>query len=300
MKTDWEQSRAIACRVALEAWLRIRHYFRGQYEIERKNDGTNCTEADKAADVFIVQRLKEFFGNGDYGYMSEESVDRPERLECDRVWIIDPIDGTQDFIAGSKHFSIHIALVEKLGDGLYHPVAAVVYSPVAEILYSAVRGAGAVSRPVAQADLESLAAKTDGVDWGEGEPVLVSGIASVEEARSVISNAKDTRRVMKFINSLPLADYWKVGSMGVKLCQISEGKAELYVNVGPGHPKEWDSCAPYLVLKEAGGRMTDLDGGELTFNRPNVAHVRGLVATNGLIHEAMLEHIVRFLGENGG
>lgn len=298
MNNNWEKTRGIACRVALEAWLKIRHYYRGEYEIDRKDDGTKCTEADRAADVFIVERLKEFFGDTDYGYMSEESVDDPVRLERDRVWIIDPIDGTHDFIAGSKHFSIHIALVEKLDDGLYHPVAAVVYSPVAEIMYSAVRGEGAVWRPVALGDQESLAAGAEGIDWRQGEPVRASAIGRVEEARSVISKSRDQRRVMKFINSLPLADYWKVGSMGVKICQISEGKAELYVNAGPGYPKEWDSCAPYLVLKEAGGQMTDLDGMEMTFNRPNVAHDRGLVATNGLIHEAMLEHIRQFREEN--
>ena len=286
--TLWETARDAACRIALEAWTAIEPLYDGGYAITEKVDGP-CTEADKRADQLIVERLSLLFPAPEYGYLTEESEDQPGRLTCDRVWIIDPIDGTREFIKHSGNFVIHIGLVERMEDGQWHPVAAAVYRPVAGEMYSAVLGQGARSTKV-----NPLAA-TSSKNENAGEKLAVSPRDRIEQMRSVVSNSPQASRLMRLIQSLSLEDYWQIGSLGVKLCTIAKGGAELYINLGRGKSKEWDTCAPHLILTEAGGSLTDLDGQPLTYNHPDVYHQRGLLASNGIIHEALLDLVHKFL-----
>lgn len=138
----WETARNDACRAALEAWVAIEPFYQGGYHIREKVDGP-CTEADQLADGLIVNRLKTMYPAPDFGYLTEESEDNQERLTSKHVWIIDPIDGTREFIKKSGNFVIQIGLVEKMEDGFWHPVAAAVFWPTHGMMYSAVRGRGA-------------------------------------------------------------------------------------------------------------------------------------------------------------
>ncbi len=285
----WRLARAQAAHAAIATWGVIASYYNGSFYIEEKADGP-CTEADRAADLAILERLRRTFPPDRYGYLSEETVDDRDRLNHDRVWIIDPIDGTRDFINGTGNFAIHIALVERMADLQWHPVAAVVYLPVLGRLYSAVRGEGA--------HRQHVPAPPKPGDWDNPrQPLRVSNRAEPQNMRSVVSNANRTSRLMRLIHSLQLEDHWHVGSLGVKLSAIADGEAELYVNLSQGKAKEWDTCAPHLILSEAGGMMTDLAGAPITYNQPDVHHNAGLLASNGPAHHMLIDHVRRFLDQ---
>ncbi|MCE5228338.1 3'(2'),5'-bisphosphate nucleotidase CysQ [bacterium] len=286
--TLWKCARDAATHAAISAWGVIASYYNGSYMIEEKAEGPT-TEADRAADLLISERLSRCFPRSHYGYLTEESDDSDERLDRDRVWIIDPIDGTRDFINHTDNFAIHIALVEcSPDDRLWHPVAAVVYLPMLGRLYSAIRGGGAYRQLVPHPPQPS--------DWANHRrPIQVSTRTQLQDMRSVVSNANRTSRLMRLIHSLNLENYWHVGSLGVKLSIIAEGDAELYINLALGKSKEWDIAAPHLILAEAGGTLTDLNGAPISYNKPDVYNRAGLLATNGPAHHAVLDRIHRFL-----
>ncbi|HOE97447.1 MAG TPA: 3'(2'),5'-bisphosphate nucleotidase CysQ [Candidatus Sumerlaeota bacterium] len=293
----WPTYTRAAARVCLEAWAAIQPFYFGQAcDVVDKPDGP-CTEADRLADRLIVEQLSRKFPRSEYGYLTEESEDDRERLERDRVWIIDPIDGTKDFIARRDNFCIQVGLAERLADGQWHPVAAAVYQPVAGQLWTATRGGGAFVQPV-PFDPSHWANGRIPAPVGEPAPIHVTPIDRLDQARSVVSNANRSSRLMALIHSLELADYWHTGSLGVKVCTIANGDAELYVNLGVGKTKEWDTAAPALILTEAGGRLTDFDGNTWTYNQEDVVHRHGLLATNGAIHELTRARVKAFLEEH--
>ncbi len=283
----WNFARDAATHAAIAAWGAIATYYDGACAIEEKADGPT-TEADRAADRLIAERLGKQFPRSEFGYLTEESEDDRERLGRRHVWIIDPIDGTKDFINHTDHFALHIALVERDEAGLYHPVAAVVYLPMLGRLYSAIRGQGAFRQAIPHPPRPA--------DWANHrQPIRVSTRDRIERMRSVVSNANRTSRLLRLIHSLNLENYWHIGSLGVKLSIIAEGDAELYVNLALGKAKEWDTAAPQLILTEAGGVLTDLAGAPITYNKPDVYHRGGLLASNGPAHGTLLERIHRFL-----
>jgi 3'(2'), 5'-bisphosphate nucleotidase len=288
----WETAREAACRVAVEAWGVIQPIYEGEFEVEIKPDTSPTTEADKQADRLIVQRLRREFPSPQYGYLSEEGEHGLERLECPRVWIIDPIDGTRDFIKRNGNFAVHIGLVERLEDGLWHPVASAVYWPVAGLMFSAVRGQGARRQKIAP----RLAAGQAG-PLGPAQPLRVSRLGELRQMRPVVSETYQTSRLMRLLDSLELQGFRHLGSLGIKLCLIAGGEADLYVNIALGRSKEWDTCAPELILTEAGGALTTLEGDKIHYNKADVAHHQGLLATNGVAHAAILAKVRRFLKE---
>ena len=286
----WETAREAARRVAVEAWAVIQPIYEGEFEVEIKSDTSPTTEADKQADRLIVQSLRREFPSPQYGYLSEEGEHGLERLESQRVWIIDPIDGTRDFIKRNGYFAIHIGLAEPLEDGVWHPVASAVYWPVAGLMFSAVRGQGArrqkVAPRLAAGQVEAL---------GPAEPLGVSRLGELTQMRPVLSETYETSRLMRLLKHLELQGFRNFGSLGVKLCLIAGGEADLYVNIALGRSKEWDTCAPELILTEAGGTLTTLEGQPIHYNQADVAHHQGLLATNGVAHAAILAKVRRFL-----
>ena len=125
---SWEAARDVACRASRRAWEAIEGLYEAGNVVERKADGP-VTAADRLADSVIVEMLEMEHPRDHYGYLTEESENDLTRLERDRVWIIDPIDGTTDFINRTGNFAIHIALVEKIQPELWLPVAAAVAQP---------------------------------------------------------------------------------------------------------------------------------------------------------------------------
>ncbi len=309
---DWKQAAAHARQTALEAWSAICHFHGGAYEIEHKKDGPS-TDADKLADRLIVASLQRRYPPEEFGYLSEEFVRDPIRLERRAVWIVDPIDGTKDFIRGSGDFAIQIGLVVEEG-GVWNPVAGVVYHPLAGRLYWAVRGEGAFVDAEtgigenAERDSKSAASSPAAARWWHRAPdetprpaesaqflpsrrLVVSETAELEQMAAVVSASHQTRRLIRVMELIPFQRYYARGSVGVKLAEIALRRADVYVNTERGHCKEWDLCGPHIILTEAGGRVTTLDGGEIHFNREDVRLPGGILASNGRIHDELVAAI---------
>jgi 3'(2'), 5'-bisphosphate nucleotidase len=285
----WERARRDACAAALAAWRAIEPLYHGEYAIEHKIDGP-ATEADHLADRLIGEALKQDYPADAYGYLTEESMDSHDRLDRERVWIVDPIDGTRDFIRRNGNFAIQIGLVERCGDGIYRPVVGVVYRPVSGGMYSAVVGQGTLLQRVRDGELEPD---------GAAVRCRVSNRSELGRMRAVVSNSHRTSQLMRLIEGLGLEDYRHMGSVGVKACTIADGEAEVYVMTGFGKVNEWDVCAPELILREAGGGATDLLGRPFHYNRSDAHLHAGLLASNGAIHETLVERVRRFMHEDG-
>jgi 3'(2'), 5'-bisphosphate nucleotidase len=239
------------------------------------------TQADRAVNELIVRALRESFP-GD-GVLAEESVDTSERLSRERVWMVDPLDGTKGFIAGTGDFAVQIGLAVA-----GRACLGVLYAPATDVLYWAARGQGSwVLRPTSEAG-------------GEARPerLRVSDETSLSRMRLAESRSHRGPKMDAVVRALGVKAEVRSHSVGVKVGLLVERQADLYIHMSP-KTKQWDTCAPEVVLAEAGGRMTDLWGEPLRYNTPDVLNRNGLVASNGAAHERVLE-LMRPLLEGWG
>jgi len=247
----------------------LRHYARGAaVRIEIKPDQSPVTEADLEANAAIVGLLRAAFP--DDGILSEELPDGDERFGKRRVWIIDPLDGTRDFVVRTDQFCVHVGLAV---DGV--AVVGAVFQPVAGRLYSARAGGGAH------------------VDEGGGTPpaaLRVSRVADLADMRAGVSRLNATGRLGACLAATGLAGRAVPMGASVKYNAIARGELDLVINLSLGE-MEWDTCAPEVVIREAGGQFTDGDGRPFRYNQRDTAHRRGSLASNGVIHGALLAEL---------
>jgi 3'(2'), 5'-bisphosphate nucleotidase len=231
--------------------------------VEAKPGDEPVTVADRAANELIVSGLRTSFP--DDVIVSEESVahDRA-RLTAERVWYVDPIDGTKDFIRGEDGFAVMIGLCVAA-----RPLVGVVYQPTRDRLYRAAPDVGA---------------------WLGDERIHVSAQADPGAIRLVSSRSHRSVMNDKVRETLGVTDELAVGSVGLKLGLIATGERDLYVNPWP-KCKAWDTCAPEAILVAAGGMLTDTKGGAIRYDEEDLARPRGLVASNGRIHEGVLARL---------
>ncbi|MBX3729802.1 MAG: 3'(2'),5'-bisphosphate nucleotidase CysQ [Candidatus Sumerlaeia bacterium] len=286
---------AEARHAALHAWAAIAHFYCGEFEVFHKDDGP-ATEADRLADRLIVEHLARHFPRSDYGYLSEEFEDDATRLERSRVWIIDPIDGTNDFMDGLDDFAMHVALAERGSDGRFRPVAAIVYQPCPGWLFSARAGEGAFLEVEQRDDPDEAWWHSPAPDPATAHfdaPVrlAVSSTAAREALVAIVSRSHMTRRLKAALDGLAVARTLRRGSLGVKIADVARGAADFYLHTEHGRCKEWDLCAPHLILEEAGGRVTDLRGEPLDYNQPDVRAHHGVLASNGAAHDLLLRRL---------
>jgi 3'(2'), 5'-bisphosphate nucleotidase len=268
----------VAVDLARTAGAAILEQYQGPLNVEQKNedDGSEpVTQADRIANELIVSGLqREFPGDG---ILAEESVDTKRRLGKSRVWMVDPLDGTNGFIAGNGDFAVQIGLAEE-GE----VIVAVVYAPLSGVLYRAVRGEGTwIERP----DLEP-------------ERAQVSDRHELAEMRLAASRSHRSPRMNKVVQRFGFREEVQRGSVGIKIGLLIEQQCDVYIHLSP-RTKQWDTCAPQLILTEAGGRMTDLFGGPLNYNVPDVQNRNGLVASNGASHDQIIEMLAPLLTEFG-
>ncbi|MFH7564589.1 MULTISPECIES: 3'(2'),5'-bisphosphate nucleotidase CysQ [Oceanimonas] len=218
-------------------------YNSGRYIAENKDDDSPVTSADLAAHDYLNRALREL---ADIPVLSEEGGDIPlaERNAWPRYWLVDPLDGTQEFIAGSGDFSTMIALVEH-----GRPVLGVVFGPVHDVMYYAVRGQGAFKE--AGGEIRQIHARHYRTQVNS-LCITISRRQNVEWVRSRLTDKLDYRLV-------PL------GSSSLKSCLVAEGKADLYMRIGP--TGEWDTGATQCIVEEAGGRILDLGLEKLSYNQ---------------------------------
>jgi 3'(2'), 5'-bisphosphate nucleotidase len=217
-------------------------YFSQSVAFDNKDDGSPVTLADKAADAFICAGLKNLMP--DTPILSEEilvPVSLEERLSWHRLWLVDPLDGTSQFIRGDAGFSVNIALIEDNS-----PALGVVYSPVERVGYAAVRGLGSWR-------------------WDDNGSYPIQ-VVPVQHPVRVITGFSATKRgimTQTFLASLPNYQLIELGS-AIKICKVAEGSADVYPRFGL--TSEWDTAAAQIVLEEAGGSLINLDGLPLRYN----------------------------------
>jgi 3'(2'), 5'-bisphosphate nucleotidase len=271
--TDFARELAVAEDLALQASRLVLGYHRTDLVIESKAGNEPVTRADREASELIVAGLRQAFP--DDVVLSEELPDDGSRHGRPRVWMVDPIDGTSDFIQGESGFVVMIGLVV---DGRPH-VGAVAH-PLSRRLYSGIVGVGAWHKDPDAAPVR----------------LHTSELARPPGIRLVASKTHRTPRVDAVKKALGITDELNVGSVGLKIGLVSDGERDLYVYTG-SRTKIWDTCGPEAILHGAGGRMTDLDGKPLVYDQPDLYNRRGIVASNGPLHDyvigALAPHVQR-------
>jgi len=242
---------AAACRAARAAGQAAMRFY-GRARAVEKEGGSPVTEADHAANRVIVEALASAFP-GD-AILSEESADSAARLAAERVWIVDPLDGTREFLAQNGEFAVMIGLA--VGG---RAVLGAVYQPADDVLFAAAEGEGA-----------SITRGGETVPLRCGEP-------GAEGLRLVGSRSHPDPLLARMQEALGITDVRPSGSVGVKCGSIALGERDLYVHPVP-YLKEWDTCAPEAILREAGGEVTDCRGEPLRYNKPDPRQPHGIVA----------------------
>jgi myo-inositol-1(or 4)-monophosphatase len=256
MAADFAEDLELAIRAARAAGEAILPAFRSDQEVRFKGPDQPVTDADLEADRILHETL--LGARPDYGWLSEETKDSPARLEKARLWVVDPIDGTNSFVHGRPEFAICVAMVEA-----GRPVVGIVYNPATGELYHAVAGGGA---------------------FLNGAPIRVSRTNGAGEPRRIVASRWEMGRG----ELAHFTEPWRVsplGSTAYKMAKVAEGVADVFVSAGPKN--EWDVAGAAVIVTEAGGRVTGPRGEPFRYNQPDPAW-RGVVASNGLLHDAVL------------
>ena len=276
LQTELETATALA-RLAGKAILEI---YATDFNAEEKFGVDNMSEpvtaADKRASRIIVESLAEIFPD-DAILSEEETDDLSLRLSKDRVWIIDPLDGTAGFVKRDGDFGVQIGLAV---GGV--PMLGVVYLPVHNILSYAVKGEGSWT-------------VTNG---GEPERMKTSSKTQLSDMTMAMSRDHRSPRMGRIIEYFGITGIVNRGSVGLKVGLIADRTCDIYVHPSP-RTKLWDTCAPQIILEEAGGRFTDLFGFEMTYDKADLQNRNGILATNGAGHELAVEQVKSLLAEFG-
>jgi 3'(2'), 5'-bisphosphate nucleotidase len=256
----------------------LKHYhspFLVEHKVNALQEREEVTVADREANDLIVSALAALFP--DDGILAEESADTEDRLTKDRVWLIDPMDGTKNFVQRDGDFAVQIGLICK-----DEPVVGVVYQPVRDVLYRAVLNQGSWK------------------EAGDNSTERMTVSTRTDPAEMVLASSRSHRspRMERVVDSFGFRHETRRGSVGVKIGLIAEREADLYLHLSPS-TKQWDTCGPEIVLTEAGGRLTDLFGQRLRYNAARIDNRNGVVATNGIAHDVVIENLKPLLREFG-
>ncbi len=253
----------LAETIAREASEILMRYYRGDYQVELKDGEEPVTEADRAANEHIVARLQEVFP--DDGILAEESADPAAIVGKQRVWMVDPMDGTKEFTRHLPEFAVMIGLVV---EGT--PTLGVVAQPAEETLYRGIVGEGA-----------------ERVRPGGVETMRVGATSELADLTLICSRSHLPDVVESMKNELGISRMLQSGSVGLKIGKIGTGVCDLYLQPASG-TKLWDACAPEAILHAAGGRLTDFDGHPIDYDPHDLVNRRGLLASNGPRHEDLV------------
>jgi myo-inositol-1(or 4)-monophosphatase len=266
---DLQRELGLAREAALSAGEILERYFRDRdFEIDQKGRDNPVTTADFDADHEIKRLLCPPFP--EYGWLSEETADNSGRLSCQRVWIVDPLDGTKEFIKGIPEFVIAIALAE---DG--HPILGVTYNPIKRELFWCARGSGCYM----ESGTAFPGSPLDRLD-SRSHQVHVTSTPTLEHATVLASRSETSRGEWKSYEGKLRVN--PIGSVAYKLALVAAGRADATFTRTPKN--EWDIASGAALIVEAGGRITDIDGSEMRFNKPSVK-LKGFVASNALLHD---------------
>lgn len=252
----YERELEEAIKAARRAETKIKEIYQSDFSVEIKSDDSPVTVADKTADKMIREDLGKAFP--DYGFLTEESVDTKERLGKRAVWIVDPVDGTKEFVSRNGEFTTNIALAVD-----HEVVVGVINVPMLDVLYYCVKGQGAFRL--------NKDGSFDRLHCSERKEKLrtVRSISFFNEREKAFYEAHKDRFE---------GEAKPIGAAN-KFCVIAEGKYDFFYRMSSG-TKEWDVAAGDLLIHEAGGAMVQPNGERFHYNREDVYNRQGYVIAN--------------------
>lgn len=252
----------VAIQAVIKAGDVILEIYHKDYKTSTKNDDSPVTDADLKSNDVIKEILSR---HTEHQILSEEEEDdQPSRLSKDIIWVVDPLDGTSDFIDKTGEFTVMISLIRNK-----EPIIGVIGWPTEKTLFVAQKRGGAF--------------RYSDKKW---EKITVTKVSEMSQCRAVGSRHHLSDKEKLFIKRLNIKDFQSIGS-SLKVGKISSGEAEVYLTT-TNKMKEWDSAASHCIISEAGGKMTDMLGGQITYNNRDVYHHNGILVTNGLIHKEIV------------
>lgn len=252
----WEKELQTAKEAAVKAGEVILEIYRhmDNIEVEYKADSSPLTQADQAANGIIVSLLRERFPQ--YAILSEEEKDNKDRLNQDYCFIVDPLDGTKEFLKRNGQFTVNIALAYQ-----HRAVVGVIYVPVSGELYFAAEGFGAFRK----------------TEDGKEEKLAVSDRREISSLRFVMSNSHGCQEMDDLIKKYKISRFVKVGS-SLKGCMVASGQADVYYRFNP--TMEWDTAAMQCIAEEAGAVFRQMDGSLMVYNREDSRNSKGFYLIN--------------------
>ncbi len=268
---SFEKEVQVAVEAAREASTVILSVYSRDFDVDYKPGNEPVTEADKKANSILVRRLSEAFP--DDAIIAEETVPRDpdelhRRMTNRRVWFVDPIDGTWEFVAKNGEFAVMIGLAI---DGRAH--------------------LGVVLRPTTG---DVAVGVIDQGTWvvdssGARTTLRVSDVAEPSAGSLLMSRSHHSKRLQRVARKTGAGKLVQCGSVGVKCERIARGINDMYILLPTrGGAKLWDTCAPEVLVRAAGGTATDVRGAPISYRAKTVALTGGLVASNGTLHEVLL------------
>ena len=245
--------------------------------IEEGGDGP-VSAADIAVNDLLISGLKDNFTFNEWDILSEETSKgktlQRDNFKKDWCWIIDPLDGTKDFLQGSENYAVHIALAYE-----QKPKIGIVLIPEKDELWIGILGIGA---------------------WFEnrdGEKQNFTFSERVDISKLVLVSSKNHQQSIlnELLSTFCFAETKKIGSVGCKVASILRGEADVYISLsGKTSPKDWDMAAPHALIEAAGGIFSHADGKNLTYQKTDYSQAGCLIASHGKSHQTICQKAIEF------
>ena len=278
---DLQKLAAIACDIGWGAADILQSFYHQENIQLNSNKNDPVTKADIASNDYILTQLQSVCGQ-DFGYLSEETYKNESDnfpISQDWVWIIDPLDGTRDFLEKNDEYAIHIALLHQ-----HRPVLSVVVCPEFNRLYFAIKDQGTFVK-----NRQNIIT-----------PVRVSQNNNIADFSIVVSHSHRHEKFNNLLANLPCKNIISIGSVGCKIMKLVEKEADLYISLsGKSCGKDWDFAPPELILTEAGGMFTYSNGEIPQYNYQDVNKWGCLISSNGVIHQEICQLVESKLIDNG-
>jgi len=256
----------LAIELASQAARVIMQYFKQPIKTDTKKDKSPITQADRDANEIIVSSLAKHFPND--AILAEESELDPNRHKARRLWCIDPLDGTKEFIKHKEDFVVMIGLAidgeARLG---------VVMHPPSETIYW-----GTAERAMRQEPAQNAT------------PMHINDCSEGKHASMAVSRSHFSQSMEEIASFLGTQSLKRIGSVGLKAAEVASGEASIYASL-THYTQEWDACAPEAIVRAAGGRVSDCMGEPLRYNKSEPNTPNGMLFSNGLMHEKTLQAI---------